>query len=473
MQQPWAPQPGPQFDAIDAAKWCPELLYGGARGGGKTDFLIGDWMADAHRGAAWSGILFRRTYRELEDYIVPRCQTVIPATLRGARWYETDRMWEVQGGATLRLRYLERDADADAYQGQAYPWIGVDEIGLWPSISPYLKLLGILRSASGVSVRIRATANPGGAGHQWVKARWIDPAPQGYTPIRDTATGMIRMFIPSKATDNRILMRNDPGYIDRLRGVGSESLVRAWVDGDWSVVEGAYFPEWRTDRHVVQPHAIPPHWTRLRSFDWGSAKPFSVGWWAVSDGSKLPGGRQYPTGALVRYREWYGASAPNVGLKLTAEAVAAGILEREGPGETIHDSVADPACFRADGGPSHAERMARAGVRFRPADNSRLAGWDQLRARLVGVDDRPMLYVFATCRDLIRTLPAAQHDTKRPEDVDSEGEDHAVDEARYACMSRPMTRLPPPSAKPMTTIRDVTMDHLWKQRADPGANRRI
>jgi hypothetical protein len=162
-------------------------------------------------------------------------------------------------------------------------------------------------------------------------------------------------------------------------------------------------------------------------------------------------------GAIVRYREWYGMQPgqPNVGLKLTAEEVADGIAERE-KGERITYGVADPAIFSEDGGPSIAERMARRKVSWTPADNKRvsrmgaLGGWDQLRARLKGEDDKPMLLMFSTCRDLIRTLPALQHDDLRPEDVDTDGEDHACDEARYACMSRPWV----PASKPVEKPRD-------------------
>jgi hypothetical protein len=180
----------------------------------------------------------------------------------------------------------------------------------------------------------------------------------------------------------------------------------------------------------------------------------------------------FPRGALVRYREWYGASAPNVGLKLTAEQVAQGILDRQDKGEEerIAYSVADPSIFAQDGGPSIAERIWRAGVKFRPADNRRvggvghMGGWDQMRARMVGEDGHPMIYCFSTCIDSIRTIPALQHDVHRPEDVDTEGEDHAADEWRYACMSRPYTMPAPEKAKPIDDMSAVTMDRLWKDR---------
>lgn len=290
-------------------------------------------------------------------------------------------------------------------------------------------------------------------GHHWVKAYFIDPAPAGYVPIRDAATGMERIFVPAKLHDNKLLTANDPGYEGRLRGLSSPELVRAWLEGDWSVIAGAYFPEFSLTRHVIAPRELPKHWTRFRSLDWGSAKPFSVGWWAISDGEL----RDIPRGCLVRYREWYGMkdNEPNVGLKLTAEEVAQGIVERE-IGDTITYGVADPATFSHDGGPSIIERIGKAGCKnWRPADNKRvpqagaLGGWDQVRQRLKGDETGPGILIFSTCRDLIRTLPALQHDPDRPEDVDTDGEDHAPDECRYACMSRPFIRNRPEERKPI------------------------
>jgi hypothetical protein len=195
--------------------------------------------------------------------------------------------------------------------------------------------------------------------------------------------------------------------------------------------------------------------------DWGSASPFSVGWWAVAGddyvlGVPNPlGTAKIPRGCLVRYREWYGAKGPNEGLKLTAEEVAEGIKYRE-RGDKIKYGVLDPSAFAESGGPSIAERMSRSKVYFRPADNRRvgnrgaMGGWDQLRARLHGdANERPMLVVFDTCKDLIRTLPALQHDRSRPEDLDTEAEDHVADEVRYACMSRPFAfKKQPPEKKP-------------------------
>ena len=238
--------------------------------------------------------------------------------------------------------------------------------------------------------------------------------------------------------------------MQRPSASGSPELVRAWLHGDWTVVSGAFFPEFSAERHIMPPRALPEHWARFRSFDWGSARPFAVHWWAVSDGS-LP---DIARGCLVCYREWYGMKPgePNVGLRMTAEQVAEGIRERERDDPKPRDGgmvgVADPSIFAEDGGPSIAMRMTRAArIIFRPGDNKRvpqrgaMGGWDQVRARLVGdADDNPMVVLFSTCIDLIRTLPAMQHDASRAEDIDTESEDHAVDSLRYAMMSRPYVR---------------------------------
>jgi hypothetical protein len=427
---------------------CPvfEIFFGGARGGGKTDAVLGDFLehADAH-GEHAIGIMFRRQRTELIETI-ERSRTIF--TPLGWTYHEQDKMWRAPNGARLRFAYLERDSDAEAYQGHSYTRVYVEEIGNFPSERPILKLMATLRSGAGVPVGFRATGNPGGPGHQWVKSRYIDPAPTGWRIIRDGKTELERVYIPSKVEDNKYLGAD---YVQQLKATGSDTLVRAWLDGDWSVIEGAFFDCWSNEKHVVAPFAIPDDWSRFRSIDWGSARPFSVGWWAiVADDHYLQpnaAGRVQllPRGALVRYREWYGCvpGQPNTGLKLTAEEVALGIKGKSFEEKYLY-TTADPSMFATDGGPSHAERMSKAGLPgMRPADNKRvtqkgaLGGWDAMRQRLKGDGERPMIYTFSTCIDSIRTIPALQHDPDRAEDVDTEGEDHAGDEWRYACMSRP------------------------------------
>lgn len=451
----WEPQRGPQTALIT----CPvfEVFFGGARGGGKTDGMLGEFVSHADLyGENAIGLMVRRTRTELVETI--ERSKVLYGPL-GWKFHEQDKSWRAPNGARLRFAYLERDSDADAYQGHSYTRVYVEEAGTFPSYKPIAKLMATLRSGAGVPVGMRLTGNPGGAGHNWVRARYIDPAPAGYEIIVDEITGLERVYIPSRVSDNAFLSGD---YVQRLKAVGSEALVKAWLEGDWSVIDGAFFDEWSYDRHVVKPFAIPDDWLRFRSADWGSAAPFSVGWWAVAGDNHPLDGKVIPRGALVRYREWYGASGPNVGLKLTAAEVARGIKAKEA-GDTISYGVLDPAAFAVDGGPSIAEMMAREGVIFRPADNKRvsqkgaMSGWDQMRARLKGdADGRPMLYVFETCRDFIRTVPVLQHDTDKPEDLDTDGEDHVADEARYGCMSRPFV----PKAKEPERPTNLTYEAL-------------
>lgn len=446
----WRPQRGPQ----EAFVKCPvfEVVYGGARGGGKTDACLGEWALHAKRyGADAKGLFLRRTQIALLPTIERAKRLFKPL---GAVWKEQEKRFVWPSGATLYFRYLDKDSDADNYQGHDYTRVYVEELTQFASPVPLDKIKATLRSGAGVPTGFRASCNPGGPGHTWVKERYIDPGAwnivksEFLNPFTGETVSRSRVFIPAKLSDNPQLLRNDPGYVANLYMSGSKALVQAWLQGDWDVVEGAFFDCWDNGRHVVQPFAIPESWMRFRSFDWGSAAPFSVGWWAVVEDEA----HGLPRGALVRYREWYGASGPQKGLKLTTEQVAAGIIERDG-GERFQYSVADPAIFAQDGGPARSEIFARHRVAFRPADNKRVSrngamgGWDEMRQRLVGHDGVPMLYVFSTCKDFIRTVPALPHDPDRPEDIDTSAEDHVADEARYACMSRPWVRTKEPSER--------------------------
>jgi hypothetical protein len=444
----WAPVSRPQRALLACNVF--EVFFGGARGGGKTDGILGEWAAhsDAH-GINAVGLMVRRTAKQLGETF-ERARAIyspLGAHLVGSAEGGSMRV-TMPNGARLLFAHLERDADAENHQGASYSRVYVEEAGNFPSPAPIFRLMATLRSGAGVPCRIRLTGNPGGPGHHWLKQRYIDPAPMGWEVLTDPESGRQRVFIPSRVQDNTRI--DQASYIANLRQSGSPELVRAWLEGDWSVIAGAFFPEWGP-QHVVAPFTPPEHWLRFRAMDWGSARPFAVGWWAQADGAS----HGLPKGALVKYREWYGSSGePNVGLRLTAEEVADGIKQREAGDGALAYGVADPAIFSSDGGPSIAERMFGRGVIWRRADNARvsrqgaLGGWDAFRQRLKGEDGRPMAYWMATCRDAIRTIPAMQHDEDRPEDMDTEGEDHVADADRYAFMSRPWTpapveRLPP------------------------------
>ena len=448
----WAPQAGPQTALVD----CPfrEIFFGGARGGGKTDGVLGKYAIKAATyGSAFNALFCRRELPMLDDAI-ERSKEIYGAI--GADWNDQKKTWVFPGGGRLRFRPLERVQDADKYQGQNVTDACVEEAGLYPDPKPIDRLFGILRSARGVPTQLLLTGNPGGAGQHWIKRRYIDPAPLGMKILaRHLPNGKEHryVFIPSRIEDNKLLLDNDPDYINNLYLVGSDQLVKAWLSGDWNAIEGAFFDCWDTTRHIVRPFAVPADWPRFRSMDWGSAKPFSVGWWAIASDDHQTENGIIPRGAIVRYREWYGCKAgeANVGLKLTAEEVGRGILQRE-KDEKISYGVLDPAAFAENGGPSIASRMMRETgfkVMFKPADNARVSqrgamgGWDQMRARMKGDGEQPGLFVFSTCTDFIRTVPLLQHDRDRPEDLDTDAEDHAADEARYGCMSRPFVPAKP------------------------------
>ena len=496
----WSPQSGPQDDLLT----CPlqEIFFGGARGGGKTDGVLGKWAAKERiYKQNFNAIMFRRTAVSAEDAIERSREIYRPV---GGRFNELKLRWRMPNGGRVSFAYLDTIADANVYQGRNVTDAWVEEAGQYPSPAAIDRLFGILRSSHGVPIQLILTANPGGPGQHWIRERYqIHPFP--LVPkimIRTLPTGKEHKVavIPSRITDNKILLANDPGYVDRLQLVGSPQLVRAWLEGDWSAIEGAFFTEWNEEKHVLTPFAIPHTWMRFRSADWGSYAPFSIGWWAVATddypigGATLPDdgavfgtradmlgtkllrtrsigemdskenshhpvgtapARIIPRGALVRYREWYG----EVGGKLTAEQVADGIIERETSDRPrLAYGVLDPSAFIESGGPSIAERINKALIEkkmasFRPADNKRvprsigdpsksgpMGGWDQMRARMLGTNGVPMLYCFSTCRDSIRTIPVLQHDEIRSEDLDTEAEDHAADDWRYACMSRPWIR---------------------------------
>ena len=496
----WEPQPGPQTALLS----CPvfEVFFGGARGGGKTDGMLGDWVShqDIYANDA-SGLMVRRTLRDLEDTI--KRSRAIYGPL-GARFNEQDKVWRFPNGSEIKYRYLDNDSDADHYQGHSYTRVYVEELTQFASSVPVFKLMATLRSGVGVPCGFRATGNPGGPGHQWVKARYIDPHPTGWkvvsTELKNPWSGTIivrdRVFIPSKLTENRFL---GDEYVANLQLSGNSQLVRAWLEGDWSVIDGAFFSEWSNEQHVIAPFAIPSHWLRFRSGDWGSQAPFSIGWWAVvgddytikfeiEDRNQISIGRRIvPRGALVRYREWYG----KVGGKLTAEQVGQGIAERERSDARLSYGVLDPAAFSEDGGPSIAERVNDVLLKeklaaFTKADNARVSrssgseksgpmgGWDQMRSRMIGTarqnpdgsidwsSGRPMLYFFHTCADSIRTIPTLQHDPHRAEDLDTSAEDHAADDVRYACMSRPWIKSLPKN----TELKRDTYQESHRQRFD-------
>ena len=423
----WQPQKGPQEALVN----CPITLigYGGARGGGKTEGVLGKFaLKQEQLGDAFNAIFFRKELPQADDLIERAKQIYLPLK---AHWQDQKKQFTFPNGARLRFRPLAHDADAEKYQGQNLSDAAIEEAGNYTDPSPIWKLFGALRGRGGGQIIL--TFNPGGVGHGWLKDLFIRPAPKGLKILqKQLGNGGVvdYIYVPSRVHDNQILLAQDPGYIDRLHMVGSPELVRAWLEGDFEIHEGSYFPEF-SSRHIVAPFNVPKHWHRYLGYDWGHRSPFAALWGAVSSGKDDVGAEvPYPKGSIIIYREMWGKGIDNVE---QANRIASASV-----GEDLI-SVADPSIFKSDGGPSINDQLSTVFAKykhpnFRRADNERVAGWSQIRRRLFA---KPaLLYVFATCPYLLETLPALAIDKRRPEDANSEGDDHACDALRYLCMAR-------------------------------------
>ena len=430
-----------------------EILYGGAAGGGKSHLMRVVAIMLCMAVAGIQVYIFRRVSDDLRKNHLEGpsgLRAMLSALMASGhvKFNDSKGIFEFWNGAKIYLCHCQHEKDMYKYQGAEIHVLLMDELTLFTE-TIYRFLRGRVR-LGGLNVPseykhklplVLCGSNPGNIGHVWVKKMFVDYAP----PMEITRTpaaegGMLRQYIPAKLADNPTLAANDPDYEARLEGLGNPALVAAMKNGDWDIIDGAYFSEFERSRHVLKPFTIPAHWPRIMAFDWGYAKPFCVLWGAVSDGThRLPEGSLMPKNAIVVYREWYGSNGtPNVGLRLPANEIGKGIKERSRD-ERFAQMVADPAIFASNGGESQAETLQKAGVQFWPADNKRVAGWQQVHLRLQGVEDNskePLLYIFDVCRDLIRTLPALQHDKHNAEDVDSDMEDHAPDTLRYLCMTR-------------------------------------
>jgi hypothetical protein len=461
----WCPQPGSQVAFLA----CPvvEVLYEGTRGGGKSDTLLMDFGKEIGRfGAAWRGILFRQTFPQLAD-IIQKTKRWFPLIWPAAVYNEAKHEWRWPGGETLLLRHFQRDSDYWNYHGHEYSWIAWEELCNWATATAYKAMFSCLRSSTpGIPKRVRATANPYGPGHGWVKARFRLPYARGKV-IRDSVgdDGKLepaRVAIHGRIEENRLLLAADPDYIARIRASArNEAELKAWLEGDWDIVAGGMFDDvWDPKVHVLKPFKIPSSWRLDRSFDWGSSAPFSVGWWAESDGSdvQMADGfwRSTVRGDLFRIGEWYGWNGkPNEGLRMLAVDVAAGIIGREivmGVHGRVRPGPADTSIFDVENGNCIADDMAKQvvikatgarhpGPTFTRADKSagsRKTGWEAIRKMLQAAKrpegrprEMPGLFVFSICEQFLRTIPVLPRDDDDLDDVDTDAEDHIADEARY------------------------------------------
>lgn len=407
------------------------VAYGGARGGGKSWFVRWKAILLCLMYAGIKVLITRRTYKELfNNHIMP-----LLIILNGiAKYNKSDKMFFFPNGSTITFGYCDNDGDLGQYQGAEYDVWFADEAGQF--LESWLTTIdACVRGTNPFPKRTYYTLNPGGPSHGYFKRLFID------RKFTDDEYPEDYVFIQALVTDNAALMKMQPKYKRSLEKLPPK-IRKAWLEGSWDVYEGQFFedffdmPEHYGDRrltHVIEPFEIPDGWKIYRSFDWGYAKPFSCGWWAVDY-----------DGVVYRILELYGCTqTPNEGIKWTPPQVFAEIHRIETEHRWLAGKriigIADPAIWDAETGESIADVAAKHSVFFQPGDHKRIPGWMQVHYRL-SFDENgyPMMYVFRNCKAFIRTIPLLQYDEHRPEDVDTDGEDHVADEVRYFLMSRPM-----------------------------------
>ncbi len=429
---------------------CKYVAYGGARGGGKSWFVRTKAILLSYRYPGIRQLIVRRTYPELMKNHID----VMRVQLLGfARYNDKDKVLKFPNGSTIHFTYCDKENDTDRLQGTEYDVIFLDEATQLSEMQ-MRKINACVRGVNDFPKRVYYTCNPGGQGHAYIKRLFIDRRyesgenPEDYT------------FIKALPTDNLALTRSQPDYIKQLEALPPK-LRRAWLDGDWDIFEGQFFEEFTDDpqhykdgryTHVIEPFDVGATNMRIyRSYDFGYNKPFSVGWWAVSQDNMI-----------YRILELYGCtSTPNEGVKWTPDQQFSEIakIEHEHPylrGKHIR-GVADPSIWDASRGESIADVAKKHGVYFEPGDNKRIAGWMQCHYRMAFDENGfPMMYVFNTCKAFIRTIPLLCYSQTNPEDLDTSMEDHVADEWRYFLMTRPI----PPRVAPKPAKLKIEVDPL-------------
>jgi hypothetical protein len=389
--------------------------------------------------------LLRHTTEELRE-LIWKSQEMYPKIYPGIKWSERKMQWQAPSGARLWMSYLDRDEDVLRYQGLAFSWIGFDELTQWATPFAWNYMRSRLRTpADDLPIFMRATTNPGGPGHSWVKKMFIDPAPPGKAfNATDTETGTTlvypnghskagqplfkRRFVPALLSDNPYLSKT--GDYETMLLSLPEHQRKQLLEGNWDIAEGAAFPEFNRAIHVVEPFDIPSNWTKFRACDYGYGSYSAVVWFAVA-----------PSEQLVVYRELYVS-------KVLAKDLASMVLKAEEGDGLIRYGVLDSSCWhkRGDTGPSLAEQMILEGCRWRPSDRSagsRVAGKNEIHRRLQidAFTEQPRMVITSNCVNIIAQLPVLPLDKKNAEDIDTKAEDHLYDALRYGVMTRPRSSI--------------------------------
>jgi len=415
------PNEGPQTEFLAAGE--KDVLYGGAAGGGKSFAMIVDPLRYCHK-KAHRALILRRSMPELRE-MIDKSRELYPQAFPGAKFREVEKLWNFPSGAKVEFGFLERDADVYRYQGQAYSWIGFDEITHLPTEFSWNYLASRLRTTDPeIQTYLRCTANPGGVGATWVKRRYIEPS-ESNTSFTGT-DGLTRKFIPAKLADNPYLA-NDGVYEQMLKSLPPIQR-RQLLEGNWEVAEGAAFVEFDPNVHVITPFEIPISWERVKGIDYGYASESCCLWGTIDMND----------GTLIIYRELYKKG-------LTGEELGAIIGDMELVDPFSVPGVLDTAAWAKTGttGPTVGEALVRAGHKLRRADKNRIQGKIQIHEFLkVKENGRPKLQIFNTCPNLIRELQSIPLSKTNPEDVDTHASDHAYDALRYMIMSRPRMESP-------------------------------
>ena len=412
---------GPQTDFLAADE--KDVLYGGAAGGGKSYAMLVDPLRYAHK-KAHRALILRRSMPELRE-MIDKSRELYPQAFPGAKFREVEKLWNFPSGAKIEFGFLERDADVYRYQGQAYSWIGFDEITHLPTEFSWNYLASRLRTTDPeIKTYLRCTANPGGSGAHWVKKRYIEPHESNKSFLGED--GLTRKFIPAKLQDNPYLAK-DGVYEQMLKSLPPIQR-RQLLEGNWEVAEGAAFVEFDPTKHIVTPFQIPIHWERVKGIDYGYASESCCLWGAIDIND----------GTLIIYRELYQKG-------LTGEELGSiiGNMELEDPFSV--PGVLDTAAWARTGttGPTVGEALIKAGHKLRRADKNRIQGKIQIHEFLkVKENGRPRLQIFNSCPNLIRELQSIPLSKTNPEDVDTHASDHAYDALRYMIMSRPRVDSP-------------------------------